>query len=142
VFQSFHLVEELNGTENVTLPAGLRGAPAGGKRRARQLIGRAQAGRRRRPPSALALRGRAAAVRDRTRLVNDPGLVLADEPTGNLDADNGAAVLPLLRHRTGRAVMIVTHEPEAAAIADRVLRLQEGTLHADAAKPRGPQSRP
>jgi ABC-type lipoprotein export system ATPase subunit len=65
-------------------------------------------------------------------LVNDPELVLADEPTGNLDAENGGAVLALLRHLSGRAVVIVTHEPEAAAIADRVLRLQDGRLVVDA----------
>ena len=70
--------------------------------------------------------------------MNDPELVLADEPTGNLDAENGAAVLALLRNLRGRAVVIVTHEPEAAAIADRVLQLREGRLVTD---PRG-QSEP
>jgi ABC-type lipoprotein export system ATPase subunit len=64
-------------------------------------------------------------------LVNDPELVLADEPTGNLDAESGATVLALLRNLSGRAVVIVTHEPEAAATADRVLRLSEGRLAAD-----------
>jgi putative ABC transport system ATP-binding protein len=61
-------------------------------------------------------------------LVNDPELVLADEPTGSLDADNGAAVLELLRGLGGRAIVIVTHEPEAAAVADRVLHLIDGRL--------------
>jgi ABC-type lipoprotein export system ATPase subunit len=61
-------------------------------------------------------------------LVNDPELVLADEPTGNLDQENGAAVLSLLRRLDSRAVVIVTHEPEAAAIADRVLHLRDGQL--------------
>jgi putative ABC transport system ATP-binding protein len=65
-------------------------------------------------------------------LVNDPELVLADEPTGSLDTESGAAVLELLRGLTGRAVVIVTHEPEAAAIADRVLHLEAGRLHAAA----------
>jgi putative ABC transport system ATP-binding protein len=59
---------------------------------------------------------------------------LADEPTGNLDAENGAAVLALLRNLRGRAVVIVTHEPEAAGIADRVLALREGRLVAAADK--------
>jgi len=54
--------------------------------------------------------------------------VLADEPTGNLDRDNGAAVLTLLRELRNRAVVLVTHEPEAAAVADRVLHLQDGRL--------------
>ena len=54
--------------------------------------------------------------------------MLADEPTGNLDQENGATVLALLRGLTRRAVVIVTHEPEAAAIADRVLHLHDGRL--------------
>jgi ABC-type lipoprotein export system ATPase subunit len=61
-------------------------------------------------------------------LVNNPQLVLADEPTGNLDAESGTTVLNLLRSLTERAVVIVTHEPEAAATADRVLRLIDGQL--------------
>jgi ABC-type lipoprotein export system ATPase subunit len=60
--------------------------------------------------------------------VNDPVLVLADEPTGSLDQENGAAVLELLRGLRERAVVIVTHEPEAASIADRVLHLVDGRL--------------
>jgi cell division transport system ATP-binding protein len=67
-------------------------------------------------------------------LVNDPELVLADEPTGNLDQENGRAVLELLRRLPGRAVVIVTHEPEAAAIADRVLNLRDGRLAAEDAR--------
>jgi len=65
-------------------------------------------------------------------LVNDPQLVLADEPTGSLDAENGASVLGLLRGLADRAVVIVTHEPDAAGIADRVLSLSEGRLVATA----------
>src|ERR671915_378141 len=63
-------------------------------------------------------------------LVNDPALVLADEPTGNLDVEAGADVLRLLRSVAsgGRAVVMVTHEPAAAAIADRVMDLRDGRL--------------
>ncbi|HEX4281217.1 MAG TPA: ABC transporter ATP-binding protein, partial [Solirubrobacteraceae bacterium] len=57
-----------------------------------------------------------------------PEVVLADEPTGNLDQENGAIVLAMLRRLTRRAVVIVTHEPEAAQVADRVLHLQDGRL--------------
>jgi ABC-type lipoprotein export system ATPase subunit len=128
VFQQFQLVEECSGAENVLLPTRLPGAPTGGSRRAAELI------------EELGLDGvadhlphelsggeqqRFALAR---ALVNGPELILADEPTGSLDTENGAAVLELLRGLRGRAVVIVTHEPEAAAIADRVLHLSDGRL--------------
>jgi ABC-type lipoprotein export system ATPase subunit len=128
VFQQFQLIEELSGAENVVLPTRLPGAPPGGARRAAALIEELGLS-----PVASHLphelsggeQQRFAIAR---ALVNDPELVLADEPTGSLDADNGAAVLDLLRDLRGRAVVIVTHEPEAAAIADRVLSLSDGRL--------------
>ena len=132
VFQSFHLVEELSGAENVVLPARLPGAGAGGVRRALRLIDelglRDVAGHL---PHELS-GGEQQRFAIARALVNDPELVLADEPTGNLDAQNGAAVLALLRNLKGRAVVIVTHEPDAAAIADRVLHLRGGQLVTDA----------
>jgi ABC-type lipoprotein export system ATPase subunit len=132
VFQQFQLIDECSGAENVLLPTRLPGAPAGGARRAARLIDELGL-------SAVAdhlpheLSGgeqqRFALAR---ALVNGPELILADEPTGSLDTDNGAAVLELLRGLRGRAVVIVTHEPEAAAIADRVLHLVDGRLGAPA----------
>jgi ABC-type lipoprotein export system ATPase subunit len=128
VFQAFQLIEELSGEENVLLPARLPGAGRGGERRAGRLIGELGlteiAGRR---PHELS-GGEQQRLAIARALVNDPELVLADEPTGNLDRDNGAIVLALLRNLRRRAVVIVTHEPEAAAIADRVLHLQDGSL--------------
>ncbi|MGI9185356.1 MAG: ABC transporter ATP-binding protein [Solirubrobacteraceae bacterium] len=128
VFQSFHLVEELSGAENVLLPTRLPGAAGGGARRAQQLIGELGLVRvSDHLPHELS-GGEQQRFAIARALVNDPELVLADEPTGNLDADNGAGVLALLRGLSRRAVVIVTHEPQAAAIADRVLRLQDGVL--------------
>ena len=128
VFQSFHLIEELSGEENVLMPARLPGAGRDGERRGRRLIDELGlteiAGRR---PHELS-GGEQQRLAIARALVNDPELVLADEPTGNLDQENGAAVLALLRNLHRRAVVIVTHEPEAAAIADRVLHLSDGTL--------------
>ena len=135
VFQQFQLIEELSGAENVLMPTRLPGAPAGGARRAAALIDELgltavadhlphelSGGEQQRFAFARAL-------------VNGPKLVLADEPTGSLDAENGAAVLELLRGLTGRAVVIVTHEPDAAAIADRVLQLADGRLVAESTTP-------
>jgi ABC-type lipoprotein export system ATPase subunit len=128
VFQSFHLIEELSGEENVLLPARLPGARRGGERRGRALIeslGLAPLAGRRPHELSGGEQQRLAIAR---ALVNDPELVLADEPTGNLDQENGANVLTLLRGLRDRAVVLVTHEPEAAAIADRILHLEDGRL--------------
>jgi ABC-type lipoprotein export system ATPase subunit len=130
VFQFFHLVPELTGEENVLLPARVRASPNGSVGRAHDLIDR------------LALRDVAASLPHELSggeqqrfaiaraLVNDPPVVLADEPIGNLDPASGAVVLELLRAVAdeGRAVAMVTHQPEAAAIADRVVRLEDGRL--------------
>jgi ABC-type lipoprotein export system ATPase subunit len=129
VFQQFQLIEECSGAENVLLPTRLPGAPAGGARRAAELI--EELGLQSvadHLPSELSggEQQRFALAR---ALVNGPELVLADEPTGSLDAENGAAVLELLRGLRGRAVVVVTHEPDAAAIADRVLSLTDGRLN-------------
>jgi ABC-type lipoprotein export system ATPase subunit len=128
VFQQFALIEECSGLENVLLPTRLPGAPPGGRRRAARLI--AELGLQElvdHLPHELSggEQQRFALAR---ALVNDPELVLADEPTGSLDSENGAAVLGLLRGLGRRTVVLVTHEPEAAAVADRVLHLSDGRL--------------
>jgi ABC-type lipoprotein export system ATPase subunit len=132
VFQSFQLVEELNGEENVLLPTRLPGAPAGGAQRARRLIDELGV----RPVAGHAPHELSGGEQQRfaiaRALVNDPALVLADEPTGNLDTSAAAEVLSQLRALTfqSRAVVIVTHEHDAAATADRVLHMVDGRLGA------------
>jgi ABC-type lipoprotein export system ATPase subunit len=130
VFQFFHLLPELSGEANVMLAGRVRGAHPDAAARGRELIDR------------LGLRDVAGSLPQQLSggeqqrfaiaraLVNDPAVVLADEPTGNLDAAAGAEVLRLLEDgaREGRAVVIVTHEPAAARAADRVLTLREGKL--------------
>jgi ABC-type lipoprotein export system ATPase subunit len=128
VFQQFQLIEELTGRENVLVPTRLPGAPAGGPRRAAELIrdlGLADVADHRPHELSGGEQQRFAIAR---ALVNDPQLILADEPTGSLDAANGAIVLELLGNLPGRAVLLVTHEAESAAIADRVLTLEDGAL--------------
>jgi ABC-type lipoprotein export system ATPase subunit len=128
VFQQFQLIEECSGLENVLLPTRLPGAPPGGARRAAELIEELSIDHvAEHLPHELSggEQQRFALAR---ALVNDPELVLADEPTGSLDSDSGASVLELLRGLSRRAVVMVTHEPDAAAIADRVLHLRDGRL--------------
>src|SRR4051794_38263010 len=130
VFQFFHLLPELSGEANVLLAGRVRGARADAAERGRELVDRL--GLR---PVADSLphelsggeQQRFAIAR---ALVNDPAVLLADEPTGNLDVEAGPEVLRLLRAGAddGRAVVLVTHERSAAAIADRVLRLDGGRL--------------
>jgi ABC-type lipoprotein export system ATPase subunit len=130
VFQFFHLVGELTGEENILLASRLPGAVPGAFDSARELIERLglteAAGRL---PHQLS-GGEQQRIAIARALVNDPAIVLADEPTGNLDAASGHNVLTLLRAIAdeGRAVVIVTHEPEATASADRVLELADGRL--------------
>jgi ABC-type lipoprotein export system ATPase subunit len=130
VFQFFHLLPELTGEGNVLLAGRVRGAHPDAAARGGELIDR------------LGLREVAGSLPHQLSggeqqrfaiaraLVNDPALLLADEPTGNLDGESAAEVLRLLRAGAsdGRAVVMVTHEAAAAGIADRVLRLREGRL--------------
>jgi ABC-type lipoprotein export system ATPase subunit len=129
VFQSFHLLPELSGIENVLLPARLsrdRGALARGRGLVEQL---GLDGVALRLPVVLS-GGEQQRLAVARALVNDPLLVLADEPTGNLDRESGAAVVDLLRRiaDAGKAVLVVTHEPAVVERADRILRLDRGTL--------------
>jgi len=129
VFQFFHLVPELTGEENVLLATRVRGA-SGDARRARELVdhlGLREVARSLPHQLSGGEQQRFAFAR---ALVNDPPVLLADEPIGNLDSASGAVVLDLLRGAAddGRAIVMVTHQPEATAIADRVVRLEDGRL--------------
>ncbi len=132
VFQSFHLLPYLGVAENVALPLLLNGAKAA-ERRARAAALLAAMGLEgygdRRPGSLSG--GEMQRVAVARAVVHRPSLVLADEPTGNLDEANAAHALAALREavkREGAAGLLVTHSAVAAAAADRVLRLARGSL--------------
>jgi ABC-type lipoprotein export system ATPase subunit len=130
VFQFFHLLPELSGEGNVLLAASVRGAPPQAAARGRALIRRlGLEDVRDALPSELS-GGEQQRFAIARAMVNDPSLLLADEPTGNLDPGAGAEVLRLLREAAdeGRGMVLVTHDDAAASIADRVLRLTDGRL--------------
>jgi ABC-type lipoprotein export system ATPase subunit len=132
VFQFFHLVPELSGEENVALAARLPDAAPGALERGYELIERLGLGDAAgRMPHELS-GGEQQRIALARALVNDPAVVLADEPTGNLDPEAAAIVLDVLREvaAEGRAVVLVTHEEAATDAATRVLRLREGVLAA------------
>ncbi len=137
VFQTFNLLESLTASENVQLAlnvAGVRGAAAA--ERAASLLIAAGLGER------LAFRARDLSSGEKQRvslaraLANRPRLLLADEPTANLDSRNGrdvAELLQALAHSEGVAVLVVTHDERLRDFADRILQLEDGRVVAEAA---------
>ena len=136
VFQSFHLLPRLTVLENVMLPLRFhRSPPADAAGRAMELLERVGlAERRHHRPSELSggQMQRAAIAR---ALLLQPALLLADEPTGNLDSRSAADVMELIGevHGGGQTVVLVTHDPEVAAHASRQVRLRDGKVEHDSA---------
>ncbi len=134
VFQSFYLLPRLNVLENVLLPLRYADAPdPGAETRARKLLARVGlADRIDHRPAELSggQQQRAAIAR---ALVRQPSLLLADEPTGNLDSKTAAEVLALLAelHGEGQTIVLVTHDPDIAASAPRHVRLKDGRVAED-----------
>jgi len=131
VFQAFHLIDELTARENVELPALLAGrSPRAARRQAADLLERVGlADRATFLPSALS-GGQRQRVGIARALSNDPLVVLADEPTGNLDS---AATMEVLRlfdtlHAAGQTLVVVTHDPRVAATADRLISMRDGAF--------------
>jgi putative ABC transport system ATP-binding protein len=131
VFQAFNLLPRYRVIENVALPLAFAGVPRDERlRRARELLDRlgmtARADHRTNELSAGELQ-RAAVAR---ALVADPAILLADEPTGNLDSANGAALIAILEelHANGQTVMLVTHDAAVAAHAERTIRMRDGRV--------------
>ena len=134
VFQSFHLIPTLTARENVQVPLELRGED--GRGRADELLQRVGLGDRGHHYPAQLSGGEQQRVAVARAFANRPKLLFADEPTGNLDAANGHNVVELLvelNRELGTTIVLVTHEPELAARAHRVLRLHDGAVVGDAA---------
>jgi putative ABC transport system ATP-binding protein len=131
IFQSFNLIGDLTVYENVELPLTYRGQGAADRKRAVQeaLDRVGMSHRARHLPSQLS-GGQQQRVAVARALVGDPSILLADEPTGNLDSKNGEAVMELLRelHRGGATICMVTHDPRFAAHADRTIHLFDGRV--------------
>jgi len=131
IFQAFNLIGDLTVYENVELPLTYRGMPsAERKRRVQEALERVgMSHRMKHYPSQLS-GGQQQRVAVARALSGDPLILLADEPTGNLDSANGEAVMNLLRelHQAGSTICMVTHDPRYAEFADRTIRLFDGRI--------------
>ena len=131
VFQAFHLMDELTAVENVELPALLAGrSPRAARRMATGLLDQVGLGDRAKFLPAALSGGQRQRVAIARALVADPLLVLADEPTGNLDSEATVEVLRLFEslHAAGQTLIIVTHDARVAATADRMISMSDGTF--------------
>jgi putative ABC transport system ATP-binding protein len=131
VFQAYHLIPTLTAEENVLLPMELAGRDAGGRERARELLTRVGLGDRRDHYPVQLSGGEQQRVALARAFALEPPILLADEPTGNLDSANGRMVLDLLlsmNREEGTTLVLVTHEQELAQCADRRILLRDGRV--------------
>jgi len=139
VFQTFNLLARDTSLHNVELPLIYNGTPAAARiERARQTLTDVGLGSRMmHKPSELSggQRQRVAIAR---ALVNNPSIILADEPTGNLDSKTGLEIMALFDqlHARGNTIVLVTHEPDIAAFAHRVVHIRDGQIFSDEPSPR------
>jgi putative ABC transport system ATP-binding protein len=132
IFQAFHLLETLSAVENVALPLAIAGRPAKeSRRRAREALARVGLAHRLGHLPEQLSGGEQQRVAVARALVIEPAVLLADEPTGNLDSAQGESVMDLLAglvRERGQTLLMVTHDPAHASRADRVLHLRDGRL--------------
>jgi len=134
VFQSFHLIPTLTARENVQVPLELRGED--GQARAEELLERVGLGDRGHHYPAQLSGGEQQRVAVARAFAHRPKILFADEPTGNLDAANGQNVIALLgelNREQGTTLVLVTHDPDLARLARRVIRLRDGAVVEDSA---------
>jgi putative ABC transport system ATP-binding protein len=131
IFQAFNLIGDLTVFENVELPLTYRGmSGADRKKRVLEALERVGMSHRIKHYPAQLSGGQQQRVAVARALAGDPSILLADEPTGNLDSQNGEQVMDLLRelHRGGATICMVTHDPRYATYADRTIRLFDGRI--------------
>ena len=131
IFQSFNLIGDLTVFENVELPLTYRGMrPAERKQRVKEALERVGMGHRAKHLPSQLSGGQQQRVAVARALVGQPSIMLADEPTGNLDSRNGQAVMDLLRelHRAGATICMVTHDPRFTRYAERTVHLFDGRV--------------
>lgn len=137
VFQAFNLIPRLSALENVELPLVYAGLAARARRRrAQEVLERVGLAHRANHSPAELSGGQQQLVSIARALVNDPTLILADEPTGNLDTATSAQIMHIFSalNAEGKTVILVTHEPDIAGYARRILRLRDGKIVGDERK--------
>jgi putative ABC transport system ATP-binding protein len=141
VFQSFNLVPRTNAIRNVELPLIYSGAPNRRSRARRALAEVGLSERENHMPSELS-GGQQQRVAIARALINDPAILLADEPTGNLDTASSLEIMHMLTamNEAGRTIVVITHEQEIANFAKRVVRLRDGRIISDQAQPHHPNA--
>ncbi|HTW20398.1 MAG TPA: ABC transporter ATP-binding protein [Mycobacteriales bacterium] len=142
VFQQFNLLPSLSAWRNVELPLTYAGVPAHARReRAMEALDRVGLSDRVEHRPGELSGGQQQRVALARALVTDPAVILADEPTGNLDSASSAEVLSLLAdlHRAGRTVVLITHEADIADRAQRVVHILDGQLQPEQPQPVGPR---
>jgi putative ABC transport system ATP-binding protein len=132
IFQSFNLIPQLTVHENIALPLFYLGQDANeADQRVRALAERVGLDQRLTHRPTQLSGGQQQRVAIARALANDPAILLADEPTGNLDSETGGQILELLTelHKQGRTIVMVTHESEVAAVAQRQIHMRDGRIH-------------
>lgn len=131
VFQSFHLIPSLTACENVALPLEISGI-ANSRKLAMSMLSKVELSSRSNHYPAQLSGGEQQRVAMARALIHEPALIVADEPTGNLDENTGEMIMQLLfelNRESGSTLLLVTHDNDLAARCDRTLRLNEGKLH-------------